>query len=121
MSFEPKRHEEILYGENIEGIKTHFVSENEEYNALILSKVEKFTEKDSSEFKSFLISFLKENRKAIDDFFLSKYLSKAKTFDIQVIFNFLFEKYGNFRVFRQHHLIQNSLICWRSSNPKNIN
>ena len=90
MSFEPKRHEEILYGENIDGIKTHFISETEEYNTLILSKVEKFTERDSSEFKSFLISFLKENRKAIDDFFLNKYVSKAKTFDIQVNFLIFF-------------------------------
>jgi len=84
-SFEPKRHEEVLYGDNIENIKTGFFSETEEYNTLILSKVEKFTEKDTSEFKSFLFSFFQENRKIIDEFFLKKYLAKAQTFDIQVI------------------------------------
>ena len=81
--FEPKRHEEIQYGDNIEGIKTQFVNETEEYNSLILSKVEKFTEKDTTEFKSFLFSFLQENRKLIDEFFLKKYLGKAQTFDIR--------------------------------------
>lgn len=81
---EIKKHEEIAFGEAIENLKTHFIHENEVYNTLISTKVEKFTERDTAEFKSFLSSFLQEQRKIIDDFILNKYLSKSKTYNIQV-------------------------------------
>ena len=82
--FEPKRHEEAIFDENIQTIKANFGTETEMYNTLISTKVEKFTERDNSEFKSFLFSFLQENRKVIDDFILKKYESKAQSFDNHV-------------------------------------
>lgn len=81
---ENKKHEELYYGENIENLKSTFIHENETYNAHLATKIEKFTEKDTIEFKNFLLSFLQENRKVIDDFLIKKYESKSKTFDIHV-------------------------------------
>lgn len=84
LGFEKKKHEEVVYSENIQNIKTNFIVETETYSNLIQTRVESFSEKDTVEFKSFLSSFLEQNRKAIDEFFLKKYLAKSQSFDIQV-------------------------------------
>lgn len=81
---EIKKHEEAVFGETIENLKANFINENEVYNTLISTKVEKFTERDTAEFKAFLSNFLQDQRKIIDDFILNKYLSKSKTYNIQV-------------------------------------
>jgi hypothetical protein len=96
---------QIVFGENVEILKRSFYDQSSNYEKALQIHAKKFDEDDRANFKAFLLNLLRDNSKMVEEYFLTIYETKARSFDEQVI-KILLKKKFKFKIKRYFFCIK---------------